>query len=185
MNNYLIDNLSMLFAVAVTSLVYLCAINFSWRLSKKQRDSIQRKGLTHFTFKDQARVIANERTFKAKKSNKKIRCRKTVYFFENIEIPLNILKHNKINERDVKTTLLVLSETQVKSLRIRVYDKTIIHRGDFQMLPDNVFSIECFDIERLIKPRNSLRFRFIVLGIWASLLLCLISIALLVILSFF
>ncbi len=118
--------------VFVTSLVML----LPHRLSKKNKESISKFGLIHFTTEEAAQKIINTSLIKA---NRVYLC---AYFFQNGIVSQDAISYNNLESKRNIVEIMNLTNEQLNHLRIRYFDMAVIHFGDFHISESNQVSIQ-------------------------------------------
>ncbi|MGN0679240.1 MAG: hypothetical protein ACI4JS_06215 [Oscillospiraceae bacterium] len=105
------------------------------RLNKRQKETISKVGLMHFTTQEAADKIINSSVITANK----IRC---AYFFQNGTVSVDAIEFNNLSSKSVGVEILNLTEEQLNHLTIRYYDMAVVNFGDFYFSKSNQISIK-------------------------------------------
>ncbi len=106
------------------------------RLPKDIQNKILKCGLIHLTSKESADKIIESSAIKASKSNN------CAYFFQNETIFQDFIGQNKLENKNVGIVISNLTMEQVKNLKIRYFDLSLINIGDFCFSSDNIINID-------------------------------------------
>jgi hypothetical protein len=146
-------NLLAIIAIPITLLLFgLCFMNSPRRLSKSEKESIQKHGIMHYTSQLSANQIKDTAHVKASTKH-----RRSYFFVNDCDVSKDILKHNRVLEKDCKLVIFNISADQMKKFRKRRDDFALEYKGNFVINTSNQLCIQEANIQH--NPPTSRRFR--------------------------